>query len=327
MQCLNCDGELNYDLTYYTCKECGTVYTPFVVEKERDKKEQTVLRNIVYMQIIRKKEIIGGNLLFYDYNPFDDTGDKTEFSKATTSSINLYEAMGLYPVTISGRIDEILLNIVQIFPSVGVFFPISLSDYRMLLCDSYNYAGEIAFLINMMSDLQYLYWEKDSLDASIYRCQITLKGWKRIEQLSDTDRFSKQAFLAMKFGTETEDIAEAMEKAIIRAGYFPYKMDEIEHNNQIVPEMFYQIRNSRFMVVDATIENLGAYYEAGYAQALGKQVVVCCRRGEKVHFDISQKNIIHWDDYDELEAKLFRRIEATIGVNSFTKDVNGKKGT
>lgn len=320
MHCLYCDNELDYDSEYYTCTECGTKYTSFVIEKDRNKKDLITLKNIVYMQKIRKRGKPYGNLLFYEYDPFTDTGDKMENSKATISSINLYEAIVHYPVSLSARIDEILLNIVQVFSNVGTFFPISLSSSKMLLCDSDNHAGEIAFLINLMSDLQYLYWEKDSLDASIFRCQITLKGWKKIEQLSDSDRFSKQVFLAMKFGDSTKDIAETMEKAIIRAGYRSYKMDEIEHNNQIVPEMFYQIRNSRFMVVDATYENLGAYYEAGYAQALGKQVIVCCRRDKKVHFDISQKNIIHWDDYDELEARLFRRIEATIGVVNSEKN-------
>ena len=37
----------------------------------------------------------------------------------------------------------------------------------------------------------------------------------------------------------------------------------------LVPEMLYEISKSKFVVVDITFPNYGAYYEAGYAEALG----------------------------------------------------------
>ena len=93
---------------------------------------------------------------------------------------------------------------------------------------------------------------------------------------------------------------------------------EKEHNHQIVPEMFYEIERSKFMVVDVTLQNFGAYYEAGYAQALGKEVIVCCSKEvfddpkRKPHFDIAQKPIIIWTDLDDLKERLIRRIQATV---------------
>ena len=95
-------------------------------------------------------------------------------------------------------------------------------------------------------------------------------------------------------------------------------MDEKEHNNQIVPEMLFEISRSSFMVVDVTIPNYGAYYEAGYGQALGKEIIICCRKEndepleKKLHFDIAQKPIIEWKTEEELVEKLKRRIEATV---------------
>lgn len=38
-----------------------------------------------------------------------------------------------------------------------------------------------------------------------------------------------------------------------------------EHNNQIVPEIFYEIDHSQFLVVDIIYPNNDAYFEAGYA--------------------------------------------------------------
>ena len=115
-------------------------------------------------------------------------------------------------------------------------------------------------------------------------------------------------------------IAESFKKAINACGYAPRIMSEIEHNNQIVPEIFFEIEQSKFTVVDVTYPNNGAYYEAGYAQALGKQVIVCCRKKEfddkVVHFDISQKSMIVWKDEAELVERLKKRIEATVGINA-----------
>ena len=129
----------------------------------------------------------------------------------------------------------------------------------------------------------------------------------------------RQGFIAMSFGEETRSIREAFRQAITEAGYAVRIIDEKEHNNQIVPEIFYEIQRSKFVVVGVSVPNYGAYYEAGYAQALGKQVIICCREAEfhekdkRPHFDIAQKSMIVWTDEEDLIARLKRRIEATVG--------------
>ena len=95
-------------------------------------------------------------------------------------------------------------------------------------------------------------------------------------------------------------------------------MDELEHNNQIVPEMLYQIKQARFLVVDESDCNLGAYYEAGYAAGMGKPVIHICNKArfnDAAHFDVRQVNTIMWtpDDIDDLSRRLAKRIEATVG--------------
>ena len=36
---------------------------------------------------------------------------------------------------------------------------------------------------------------------------------------------------------------------------------------------------------------------------------------KKPHFDIAQKSSIVWKDEEDLENRLYRRIEATVGLN------------
>ena len=72
------------------------------------------------------------------------------------------------------------------------------------------------------------------------------------------------------------------------------------------------IRDSKFVVVDLTHQNNGAYFEEGYAMGLGKPIIQLCKDGVKLHFDIAQKNTIMWKNEEDIPVKLTNRIKATI---------------
>ena len=125
----------------------------------------------------------------------------------------------------------------------------------------------------------------------------------------------KLAFIAIKFAGNEERI-EAIQKAIALAGYEPRIMNEYETNNWIMPEIFHQIKLAKFVVVDLSVRCDGAYYEAGYAYALGKEVIHIYDKREEannpLHFDVAQKSTVIYNNYDELVTKLVNRIKATV---------------
>ena len=116
----------------------------------------------------------------------------------------------------------------------------------------------------------------------------------------------------MKFGDDTKTLREAIRKGIKEAGYNAIFIDEVQHNDFITPELLKHIRDSRFVVVDLTHQNNGAYFEEGYAMGLGKPVIQLCKKDTHLHFDIVQKNTIMWATEDEIPEKLANRIKATI---------------
>ncbi|MBQ4585177.1 MAG: hypothetical protein IJA82_03110 [Clostridia bacterium] len=126
---------------------------------------------------------------------------------------------------------------------------------------------------------------------------------------------SNLAFIAIKF-KDNEERIEAIQKAIALAGYEPRIMNEYETNNWIMPEIFHQIKLSKFVVADLSVRCDGAYYEAGYAYALGKEVIHLYDNREQginpLHFDVAQKSTIMYNNYDELVEKLVARIKATV---------------
>lgn len=126
---------------------------------------------------------------------------------------------------------------------------------------------------------------------------------------------SNLAFIAIKF-KDNEERIEAIQKAIALAGYEPRIMNEYETNDWIMPEIFHQIKLSKFVVVDLSVRCDGAYYEAGYAYALGKEVIHLYDNREQginpLHFDVAQKSTVMYNNYDELVEKLVARIKATV---------------
>lgn len=156
------------------------------------------------------------------------------------------------------------------------------------------------------------------------------KGYQRVDELQKYNSSNPNVFVSMAFNDNTKDTREAIRNGIINAGYSPEFIDEIIHNHQIVPEMFRLIRECRFLILDITDPNYGAYYEAGYALGLGKEVIICCSKEVfikkyetdeekkyqkylKPHFDIAQKQILVWNDYEDLTKKLSEWIKSIIG--------------
>lgn len=140
--------------------------------------------------------------------------------------------------------------------------------------------------------------------------KLTLKALRKIENIQKNLSYGKKVFIAISFADETKIIREAIKNGIVNAGYEPTIINERIHNQQIVPEIFKQIRDAKFLVIDVSVPNNGAYYEAGYASGLGKEVIFCCKKeifeNEKTrpHFDVSQKQMIIWTDERELSEKL-----------------------
>lgn len=225
-------------------------------------------------------------------------------------TINLGERLKTYPVEVVDVAARALEHLGIQYPKYGESLYIS-PKLKRLVFENPN-DSDIAGTMHLLFDFGYL------TRTNIETYEISATGWQKIDELHRTNSAVKQAFIAMSFGSETKEIREAFRKAIEASGYDARIIDEKEHNHQILPEILYEIKRSKFVVVDVTYPNYGAYYEAGYAQGLEKEVIICCRKDvlgdskNKPHFDIAQKSMVVWESIEDLESHLKRRIEATV---------------
>ncbi len=287
------------------------LYADNDVEKERR-------LNVIYNFIERKPFCVKGAYNHYWVFYYDEN----VMSQVDEEYVNVFPLMQDYPKDVAVRMDRILLNLADDHPMLSETFtqPSYERNFRRLYCESKDIPAEIINIFTMLSDMGYIkaIVPVMSFDDEGAGYGITAKGWERIAQLRQTNEEVDQGFIAMSFAQETNNIKDCFMKAISDAGYKPMIINAKEHNNYIMPEIFYEIKRSKFVVVDVTFQNYGAYYEAGYALALGKEVIFCCEEktfndpDKKPHFDIVQKSMILWKDENDLITRLKNRITATV---------------
>lgn len=146
---------------------------------------------------------------------------------------------------------------------------------------------------------------------------ITPAGWDRIAQIGAKAHVSTDlVFVAMTFDPALSTAwTDGLQPGIAAAGYRPERVDTGHHAGKIDDRIMAMIREARFVVVDVTTQNRGAYFEAGFALGLDRQVIWSVRENDlaNVHFDTRQFNHVVWTDPADLRDKIRDRVLGVFG--------------
>jgi len=328
-RCLFCDSfcELEQDdflkIQIYICEKCGkyglTIGKYKYLEFTEWAKDVDAYKAMAAMYYFFKHKDFAGRMPCFIFD---------EIERSDSNKINyIYynELRAIYPKNFSDRIDRILMNLPIVFRYGNTYNITRLYMFLKLLLfiDSVKtedkLEDEVKYVFSMLDELGYV----SCIAENEYR--ISAKGWMRIQELQASKTVIPQGFIAMWFDESMILARTQIQNAILDCGYTPVIIDVKEHNNQIVPEIFFEIEQSTFLIADLTGHRNGVYYEAGYAQALGKEVILLCNKSDFVnlHFDVAQKNTIVWEDESDLYNRLTKRIIATVGK----RNVEGNRRT
>ncbi len=163
--------------------------------------------------------------------------------------------------------------------------------------------------------------------------RLTMAGWERYEAIKHRQIASRTAFMAMKFSDlELNQVVESCFKpAAKRAGFELKPMTDGQPAGLIDDQMRVALRTSRFVVADLTHGNRGAYWEAGFAEGLGRPVIYTWRKdrwdevenGERlVHFDTGHLVTILWESekLEDAGKRLTATIRATLPAEAQMAD-------
>ena len=153
---------------------------------------------------------------------------------------------------------------------------------------------------------------------------LTLEGWQRYEREKRGELKGNYGFIAMQFGDrDLDDFVRDVVKPAVKKGieYDLVDMRDVPRAGIIDNIMRVQVRDADFVIADLTHGNQGAYWEAGYAEGLGKPVVYICERTkfetERTHFDTNHCTTVPWSTdkperfSQELIATLRRSLEGS----------------
>lgn len=362
--CLICksnDCKIGYDIDvcenyqFYDCPQCGkyifggdryrnTNYFPYF---DLDKNDECVLLNYK-LQSFMFYHKSDSYILLGDKNLFDEYIERK--FKQDTKNVTKEEVDNWYPKTINEKIDLILLQLDKMSRFDGDKILFTFDNLALLcftVCDDSKERGisrqytlnQIEFILETLVELNYItcqYVNENKLNYGNRFIRLTAKGLARVYELQRTQVNNKIIFIAMSFNPAIEQIYNAIVSAIGQAECEVVSMKHRIHNKQIVPEMLRLIKASKMLVMDISEPNFGAYYEAGYAQGLGKEVIITCKSSvmkkdkfpcedkkgaecellkkySKPHFDIAQKQILVWEDEVDLTEQLAEWIKFLVG--------------
>ena len=153
---------------------------------------------------------------------------------------------------------------------------------------------------------------------------LSLDGWDRYEAEKRGELSGNYGFLARQFhDPELDNFVHDVLKPTVEksTGYKLHDMNDVSRAGVIDNIMRIEIRDAKFVLVDLTHDNNGAYWEAGYAEGLAKPVIYLCEQdkfdAEKTHFDTNHCTTVPWDRNDDedfrsrLTATLRRSLEST----------------
>jgi hypothetical protein len=185
------------------------------------------------------------------------------------------------------------------------------------------------YVANYLRDQGLIWYDRvdTSKPTSPLRLQMKFDGWQQFEKLNNESVQSRTAFMAMKFGDEELDrvVEEVFRPAVAATGFQLQVLTDAPRAGLIDDRLRVEIRRSRFLIADITHQNLGAYWEAGFAEGLGKPVIYTCKKetfdSGASHFDTNHHLTVKWHaDVTIVAEELKAIIRATLPAEAKLDD-------
>lgn len=131
-----------------------------------------------------------------------------------------------------------------------------------------------------------------------------------IISLAERITSSKYVFIIMSFTERPifKDALAAFREVCGECAYEANRIDELNPEDRVVSGIFSSIRRSAFIIADLSEAKANVYYELGYAQGLGKPVIVTAYKGTELPFDVNDVPTIYWESQVDFKQKLKAKI-------------------
>jgi hypothetical protein len=147
---------------------------------------------------------------------------------------------------------------------------------------------------------------------------LSFSGWRRYEELKRATSDSRRAFMAMQYNKYPLEriVKNVFRDAVRQTGFDLCLLRDRPIAGLIDNRLRAEIRAARFLIADLTHKNPGAYWEAGYAEGMGKPVIYTCEKRvfedpkHRPHFNTNHHQTVLWDSKEP--GNTARELKVTI---------------
>ncbi|SHG64957.1 hypothetical protein SAMN05443144_14213 [Fodinibius roseus] len=176
------------------------------------------------------------------------------------------------------------------------------------------------------TDLNYLFEAENKIFDNFV--SFTFRGWSEFERFSSGEETKEVAFMAMDFNDSNVEKAyqDCFKPAVSKTGFELFNLREKPKAGLIDNRLRSEIRKSRFILADLTNNNLGAYWEAGFAEGLGRPVIYLCEKSHfkqfQTHFDTNHHYTVIYEmnNLNDAAEDLKATIRATLPAEAKMAD-------
>lgn len=118
-------------------------------------------------------------------------------------------------------------------------------------------------------------------------------------------------FVVMSFkeSGQYKDLYASIKRVCSEFDYDAKRVDESNLHKRIISEIMKQVRQSAFVIADVTESKPNVFYELGFADGVGKEVILVAQKGTELPFDITDVPVLFWESFTDFEAELRKRVE------------------
>ncbi len=106
-----------------------------------------------------------------------------------------------------------------------------------------------------------------------------------------------------------KDLYTSIQRVCLKFDYDAKRVDESNLLKRIIPEITRQVRQSAFVIADVTEYKPNVFYELGFADGVGKEVILVAKKSTELPFDITDVPVLFWDSFADFEEELEKKVK------------------
>jgi hypothetical protein len=205
----------------------------------------------------------------------------------------------------------LLYTIADVLMNFEVNTPVH-NDKRGCIGDYCNDERDINFCLE---SCDYCPECKRLISSALTKSEISPRNLAAIHRILDSAADRRRAFVVMPFQSDFDVLYECLKRVLEELGWQCLRADTDLHSSDILKIIHEEIERCQLVIADLTGPNANVTYEVGYADAVGKNVILLTQKIGDVPFDVGRRLILEYSPtasgYEKMAGRL--RAKFTVG--------------